>query len=121
MARLVLLKKGNKPEGFPSLYRPICLLDETGKFFERILANRISAFLEERDGLSKYGFRSGRSTIDTIIRLRELVEEGLEDEEEGGIVLTISLDIANAFNSLPWRTIREALVQKDVPDYCIIL
>lgn len=38
VARLVLLKKGNKPEGLPSSYRPICLLDEAGKFFERILA-----------------------------------------------------------------------------------
>lgn len=32
-------------------------------------------------------------------------------------MFTISLDIANAFNSLPWQSIRMALAQKDVPDY----
>jgi hypothetical protein len=33
-AALVLLPKEGKPSGRPSSYRPICLLDETGKLFE---------------------------------------------------------------------------------------
>ena len=35
----------------------------------------------------------------------------------GGVVLAVSFDIANAFNSLPWPVIRRALVEKGVPGY----
>jgi len=36
---------------------------------------------------------------------------------DGGVVLTVSFDIANAFNSLPWPVIRRALVEKEIPGY----
>lgn len=35
----------------------------------------------------------------------------------GGTVLAISLDIVNAFNSIPWRIIRESLLFHRVPPY----
>ena len=35
--RLVLLRKGNKPLGDASFYRPICLLDTMGKLLEEII------------------------------------------------------------------------------------
>jgi hypothetical protein len=41
IGRVVLLQKEGKPSGSPSAYRPICLLDEAGKLFERILAARL--------------------------------------------------------------------------------
>ncbi|XP_032688151.1 uncharacterized protein LOC116852181 [Odontomachus brunneus] len=37
-ARLVLLPKEGRPAEGPSAYRPICLLDEVGKLFERVEA-----------------------------------------------------------------------------------
>jgi len=37
-AKLVLLRKENKPADTPSGYRPICLLDEEAKLLERIIA-----------------------------------------------------------------------------------
>ena len=37
-ARLVLLRKEGRPMNTPSAYRPICLLDEVGKFLERVVA-----------------------------------------------------------------------------------
>jgi len=114
MARLVLLRKKDKPEGEPSSYRPICLLDESGKFFERVIAERLRAYMDEVRGISddQYGFRRGRSTVDAILRVRDIVMEGTRG---GRVVLAVSLDIANAFNSLPWSTIREALGDKGVP------
>lgn len=48
-ATLVLLHKKGKPAGNPSSYRPICLLDELAKVFERIIARRLVKHLE-RDG-----------------------------------------------------------------------
>jgi len=99
-ARLVLLKKSGKPNGEPSAYRPICLLSEAGKLFERVLAARLGQYLRDCDGLSEeqFGFRGGRSTVDAIVRLRGLVEDATGD---GRLAMVIGLDIANAFNSLP--------------------
>lgn len=55
-----------------------------------------------------------RSTTDAIVRLRSLIEE---DERRKGVALAVSLDIANAFNSLPWGKMEEALESHSVPPY----
>lgn len=116
-ARMVLIPKEGKPAGTPSAYRPICLLDEAGKLFERILAARLREHLS-RNGpdLAKcqYGFREGLSTIDAIMRVRTLSEEAIA---AGRVVLAVSLDIANAFNTLPWECVRGALRYHRVPAY----
>ncbi|KAL6417446.1 hypothetical protein ACFW04_012728 [Cataglyphis niger] len=36
---------------------------------------------------------------------------------EGGFTVGVSIDICNAFNSVPWSTIRQALINKRFPDY----
>lgn len=41
VAKLVLLRKGNKPLEQPSSYRPICWLNTVGKFFERVIKRRL--------------------------------------------------------------------------------
>jgi len=120
VAKLVLLYKKGKVEGEPSSYRPICLLSKTGKLFERVLAERLRIYLEETDGLSQeqYEFRK-RSTVDAVLRLRDIVEEATE---EGRMAMVVCLDIANAFNSLPWLVIREELAERGVSQYlCRVL
>jgi len=104
-AKLVLLRKEGKPADSPSGYRPICLLDEEAKLFERIIAGRLVQHLEEvGPGLHEhqYGFRRSRSTVDAILRVRALVEAAVQ---EGRVVVCVSLDITNAFNTLPWDRI----------------
>lgn len=66
-ARLVLLQKQGKPVDSPSAYRPLCLLDEMGKIFERILSARlvkhlsaVSSDLNERQFVS--GWSAPHST-----------------------------------------------------------
>lgn len=115
--KLVLLRKEGRPADSPSAYRPIVLLDESGKLFERILAARISRHLREVGpdlANCQYGFRWGRSTIDAIQCVRDLSEEATS---AGDVLLAVSLDIANAFNSLPFECIREALRFHTVPLY----
>jgi len=117
VGRVVLLHKEGKPAGSPSAYRPICLLDEAGKLLERIIAARLRQHLS-RVGPDladcQYGFREGRSTIDAIKRVRALSDTAVS---QGRVVLAMSLDIANAFNSLPWEHIRGALEHHRVPQY----
>ena len=115
--RLVLLKKDGRPADSPSAYRPIVLLDEVEKLFERVIAGRLIEHLEGAGpDLSdcQFGFRAGRSTIDAILRVKARSEEVVA---RGGVVLAVSLDIANAFNTMPWACIREALKYHNVPPY----
>ncbi|XP_072929562.1 uncharacterized protein [Epargyreus clarus] len=116
-ARLVLLHKRDKPRDSPSAYRPICLLDEAGKLFERIISARISQHLVcHGPDLSEnqFGFRQQRSTVDAILRVRTLSEQAIS---QGRVVLAVSLDIVNAFNSLPWSAIMDGLSVHQVPSY----
>jgi len=77
-ARLVLLRKGDKPADQPSSYRPLCMLDTTGKLYERIISNCIEeAMVKEKTELAdnQYGFRKGRSTSDVISKVMEVVAD----------------------------------------------
>ncbi|XP_076235097.1 uncharacterized protein LOC143179669 [Calliopsis andreniformis] len=71
----VLVPKHGKPADSPSAYRPICLLDEVGKLFERVFVRQLEEAVS-RDGPGvtdcQYGFRRGRSTLDAIDRVKSL-------------------------------------------------
>lgn len=115
--KLVLLRKAGRPEEQPSAYRPIVLLDEVCKMLERVVVARLVKHLEGVGpdlSENQYGFRAGRSTIGAIARLRDIAEE---EVSQGGVVLAVSLDISNAFNSLPWATIKDGLRHHGVPRY----
>lgn len=117
VACLVLLKKPNRLDGKPSLYRPLCLIDDLGKIFEKIIADRMVRYLDEiRPNLSpmQFGFRKGHSTLDAVARIRSLAKEVVS---RGGVALAVSIDIVNAFNSLSWDAIREAIVRFGFPSY----
>ncbi|KAL4104344.1 hypothetical protein QTP88_019645 [Uroleucon formosanum] len=111
-ARLVLIRKGDKPLNSPSSYRPLCLLDCLGKLLEKILDNRLRTFLDDSVGLHErqFGFRKGRSTIDALNKLRE----SIRPNQKIGI---LTLDIQNAFNSAPWDVIMKSVHEKEVPAY----
>jgi len=117
VGRLCLLRKEGRPADSPSAYRPLVLLNETAKLFEKILADRLVQHLEEvGPGLSEaqFGFRRSRSTTDALATLKERTMAALNG---GDMIVAVSLDIRNAFNSLPYETLREALRFHGVPPY----
>lgn len=114
-ARLVLIRKGDKPLNEPSSYRPICLLDCLGKVLEKIIDNRLRDILEQNSGLAdcQYGFRKRRSTIDALNHLKRIVHEKGTRRRTG----VLTMDIKNAFNSAPWLETMNALRGKQIPLY----
>ncbi|XP_072766501.1 uncharacterized protein [Anoplolepis gracilipes] len=74
-AKVVLLHKGGKEEDDPTAYRPICLLDEVGKIYERILVRRLVQHLardevpflhEEQYGSVRADLRKFEPTLVTV-------------------------------------------------------
>lgn len=61
---------------------------------------------------NQYGFVKGRSTIDAIARVREILEE---KQSRGLEVIAVSLDIKNAFNTIEWGEINKAIKRKKFP------
>ena len=112
-ARLVLLRKGDKPLDEPSSYRPLCLLDCLGKLFEKVIDNRLRCYLDEAGGLDdrQFGFRKGKSTVDALNSLKSTVKSS---DKKVGI---LTMDIKNAFNSASWSAILNAMRDKEVPTY----
>jgi hypothetical protein len=119
VARLVLLREEGRPPDSPSGCTPICLLDEMGKLLERMIAARLEAHMRQRergwhDRL--YGFRQGRSTIDAVKHARRSAQEMVTRQ---GVALAVSLDITNAFNTIPWDRIIKVLRHYRVPKYLV--
>lgn len=121
----MLLHKGpGKSVSEPSSYRPLCMLDSTGKLLERLILTRLNDHLDSTGLRSpyQYGFRRGRSTEDAIKRLL-VTAQGVAQgaARNGDLCVAVSLDVRNAFNTAPWRRIDAALREKKVPSYLIRL
>lgn len=116
----MLIPKGGQPSANDDLpkVRPICLLSELGKVLERIIVDRLKDWMRSHPGAElsecQYGFREGKSTCDALQQVKQVAEVAIG---EGGVTIAISLDISNAFNSVPWRVIRQALEDKGFLDY----
>src|SRR6202012_3149167 len=59
-------------------YRGICLLNSAYKIFAKILYDRLYGYTEEIIGEYQGGFRQGRSTIDQIFTIRQIMEKAWE-------------------------------------------
>lgn len=70
--------KGNKQD--INNFRPITLISNISKIFEKIIKTRIDSFFKKHAVLSsyQYGFRDGRSTEDAILSLANEVYESLD-------------------------------------------
>ncbi len=90
------------------------MLDTVGKIFERVIAEWLRKHFQGKRTFSadQYGFRAGCSTINAARRLKKLAASAIKERQFG---TAISLDIQNAFNSMLWMRILEALANAKVP------
>lgn len=120
-AKLVLIEKPNKGGG-EAKFRPISLLSVWGKLFEHIITCRLMDDLENRNVLYDYqfGFRRNRSTVDALNQVRRIVERNkLKAPNNRDFLMLITLDIRNAFNTVPWGEIMKDLCSANVPNYLL--
>lgn len=81
-------------------YRPISVITNFAKIFEKCLKERLTNFLSMNNILSKnqFGFRSGISTSDAILKVTKTITKHLD---KGRKCLAAFLDLAKAFDTVP--------------------
>lgn len=123
MQRLVLINKGMGDPSSPSSYRPLCMLDTSGKLLEKLLKPRLQSAIRAAGDLSRrqYSFRKGRSTIDLVqevVAAVSVTQQGHHFSRR--IALLVTRNVKNAFNSVRWNNMLKALrVKFKVPHYLL--
>ena len=111
---IVILKKGKTNDGNPGSYRPISLLSNIGKIFERIIMNRLDKLSLDNCWVSKrqFGFCKGKSTIDAVDNMVSVIEK---NKEEKKFTLCLFFDIKGAFDNAWHPGILKKLKDKKCP------
>ena len=101
-AILKLLPKEGKDPVFPQNYRPIALLDNIGKIFEKIINTRLRQYLEDNNlyNSQQYGFRKGKSTTHVTNMIHECINH---NSAQGFKTAILSKDVQKAFDTV-WHS-----------------
>lgn len=78
----MLIPKESTTVGGITKAQPICLIDEIGKSFERIILERITRWMQDKEGIlfiNQFSFRKGRSTMDALIKVTDMIEEAISN------------------------------------------
>ena len=93
-----------------SNYRGIKLLSHTMKLWERVIERRLRR--ETRVSENQFGFMPGRSSIEAIHLLRNLMEKYRERQRDLHMAF---LDLEKAYDSVPRELIWRTLIDKGTP------
>ena len=107
IARVIHLYKSNDPMIF-SHYRPVSVLPLFSKLFEKIMYDRLIAFLDKWSILYQYqfGLRNNHSTYMALIFLMDKIISALND---GDYVLGLFLDFSKAFDTINHKILFDKL------------
>ena len=80
-------------------YRPISLLSNIEKIFEKVIYSRLIGFLNEFNQIyaRQFGFRKSHSTIHTLINIVERIRRSLD---KGEFVCGVFVDLQKAFDTV---------------------
>ena len=101
-AILKLIPKEGKDITNPQNYRPIALLDNIGKIFEKIINSRLRQYLENNNlyNFQQYGFRQGKSTTHVTNMIHECIKQ---NSTQGFKTAILSKDVQKAFDTV-WHS-----------------
>jgi hypothetical protein len=96
-AKIVPIFKSGDPTKINN-YRPISLLSSIGKILEKVVANKLTFFLETNSILSQYqfGFRANHSTVHPMMLLLNKLTAALNEKKHS---IVIFCDLKKAFDT----------------------
>jgi len=119
-AKVIPVPKPNKPGTDPNSYRPISLLSTLGKLFERILAARLTSFVNQRHLLphTQFGFRKKHSTVSQLARITDYISRGYNLHKHSGMVF---LDLDKAYDTVWIHGLLYKLIVFQLPTYLLFI
>ena len=104
-----LLKDGKDPKS-PGSFRPIALTWCLGKLLEKIVADRLTSYLECNNLINpnQAGFRKERCTTDQVLKLVQMASDKMHENKDGTTTLVTFFDFSRAYDKV-WR---EGLIHK---------
>ena len=96
---IIAIHKQNKIKTCTSSFRPISLTNTLSKIMERMVNNRLKAYLEKHNLIdpTQSGFRKGFSTYDGLARLEDHIRQNQKKKHP---TLALFVDISQAFDSV---------------------
>lgn len=100
-SRIVPILKPGKDPTDASGYRPIALISNIGKLFERLILNRMNVHIEEKNVLKdcQFGFRKGLSSTHALMAFSNGVMRGFKQRRS---TIAVGLDFEKAFDTV-WQ------------------
>ena len=102
------LFKNNGDRTDMKCYRPIALLDSLSKVLERVVAERLTHYLEYRNLLSdkQHGYRKHRSTATCLLQLQEEIVTRYEKNQDSAL---LCFDSSAAFDTVTHKILLDKL------------
>ncbi|RFU26788.1 hypothetical protein B7463_g9554, partial [Scytalidium lignicola] len=114
-AKIVVIRKPGKPDyTIPKAYRPISLLQTIGKGLEKVIARRISEYLERNNLLprTQFGARPRRSTEHALMLLIEKIHDAWRTRK---VLSLVTFDVQGAYNGVNKEVLKRRLEEHNVP------
>ena len=105
-----LYKKGDKT--VCENYRGISLLNSAYKIFSKILLNRLEPYVEENLGEYQCGFRKGRSTIEQLSVIGQIIEKKYEYRQN---FWQLFIDFKKAYDSIHRESLYNIMDEVGIP------
>ena len=112
IAKVIPILKSGDPR-LPNNYRPISLLSNFSKIFEKIMSNRLLNHMEYHNLFSKsqFGFRKGHSTVHPMVLIDNFISDALNNKK---YALAIFCDLRKAFDTVDHQILLKKLVKVGV-------
>ena len=119
-AKVIPIHKQNKPPSDANSYRPISLLSSISKLLERIIASRLTTFINQNHLIpdTQFGFRKQHCTVSQLTRIVDHISHGCNLRKHTGMAL---LDLEKAYDTV-WITglLYKVIVLK-IPKYLLFI
>jgi hypothetical protein len=108
----------NKPPKDANSYRPISLFSSISKILERIIASRLTTFVNQNHLIpdTQFGFRKKHSTVPQLARIVDYISHGYNHRKHTGMAL---LDLEKAYDTVWITGLLYKLIVLKVPEYLL--
>jgi hypothetical protein len=119
-AKVILIHKPNKPPTDANSYSPISLLSSISKLLERIIASRLTTFINQNHLLpeTQFGFHKKHYTVSQLARIADFISHSYNLRKHTGMVL---LNLEKAYDTVWITGLLYKLIVLKLPEYLLFV